>query len=234
MKPISDDVRQVGVGGADPYKQFDGMSSDTRSLLKNTAQKLDELERQMSLQRSSYRELYHVAQERQDRLRQLPAIRPADGRVVSNFGMRKHPILKVRKKHEGVDFLLRTGSPVMATAKGTVERAGASPSYGKVIEVRHPESGYMTHYAHLSEIPDEIYPGVEVQRGDTIAYSGNTGLSSGPHLHYEVRQIDGQALDPMQFLMPDMSPENYQQLEQRTQQHRVSMMEGPGVSRSAR
>jgi len=234
MKPISDDVRQVGVGGADPYKQFDGMSSDTRSLLKNTAQKLDELERQMSLQRSSYRELYHVAQERQDRLRQLPAIRPADGRVVSNFGMRKHPILKVRKKHEGVDFLLRTGSPVMATAKGTVERAGASPSYGKVIEVRHPESGYMTHYAHLSEIPDEIYPGVEVQRGDTIAYSGNTGLSSGPHLHYEVRQIGGQALDPMQFLMPDMSPENYQQLEQRTQQHRASMMEGPGVSRSAR
>lgn len=223
MEPISDDVRQVGVGGSDPYQQFDEMGADTEALLKRTAQKLDKLERQMSLQKSSYRELYRVAKKRQDRLRQLPAIRPANGRIVSNFGMREHPILKVRKMHEGIDFLLRRGTPVMATANGLVKRAEESPSYGKVIEIRHPDSGYMTRYAHLSEIPDDIYRGAEVGRGDTIGYSGNTGLSTGPHLHYEVHELDGQALDPMHFLMPGMSPESYRKLERRTQQYRASV-----------
>jgi len=233
MEPISEDVRQVGVGGTDPYKQFDQMSKDTESLLKSTAQKLDKLERQMSLQKSSYRELYKVAEQRQKRLRQLPAIRPANGRIVSNFGMRKHPILKVRKMHEGIDFLLRRGTPVMATAKGTVERAKQSPSYGKVIEVQHPKSGYMTRYAHLSEIPDGIYRGAEVQRGDTIGYSGNTGLSTGPHLHYEVHKVDGRALDPMHFLVPDMSPQSYRKLERRTQQYRANLEEGDASSQAA-
>ncbi|MCS3646232.1 M23 family metallopeptidase [Salinibacter ruber] len=222
MKPISEDVRQVGVGGADPYRQFDELGADTEALLKNTAQQLDKLERQMSLQKSSYKELYSVAKQRQDRLRQLPAIRPANGRVVSNYGMRDHPILKVRKMHEGIDFLLKRGTPVMATAEGVVQRAEHNPGYGKVIEVKHPESEYMTRYAHLSEIPDKVYRGAEVQRGDTIGYSGNSGLSTGPHLHYEVRRLDGSALNPMRFLMPDMSPESYRTLERRTQQYRAS------------
>jgi murein DD-endopeptidase MepM/ murein hydrolase activator NlpD len=226
MKPISEDVRQVGVGGADPYRQFDDMGADTEALLKKTAQRLDKLERQMSLQKSSYQELYDVAKQRQERLRQLPAIRPANGRIVSNYGMRKHPILKVRKMHEGIDFLLRRGTPVMATAQGTVQRAEETPGYGKVIEVKHPESEYMTRYAHLSEIPDDIYRGAAVQRGDTIGYSGNTGLSTGPHLHYEVHELDGPVLNPMDFLMPDMSPESYRKLERRTQQYRASAQGG--------
>ncbi|MEF8816475.1 MAG: M23 family metallopeptidase [Salinibacter sp.] len=233
MEPISEDVRQVGVGGADPYRQLDKLGADTEALLKKTAQQLDKLERQMSLQRSSYQELYGVAKQRQDRLRQLPAIRPADGRIVSNYGMREHPILKVRKMHEGVDFLLTRGTPVMVTAAGTVQRAEQSPSYGKVIEVKHPESEYMTRYAHLSEIPDKIYRGADVQRGDTIGYSGNSGLSSGPHLHYEVHRLDEGARNPMRFLMPDMSPESYRTLEQRTRQYRASV-EGAPSAPSAR
>lgn len=180
----------------------------------------------MSLQKSSYQELFDVAKQRQDRLRQLPAIRPANGRIVSNYGMRKHPILKVRKMHEGIDFLLRRGTPVMATAQGTVQRAEESPSFGKVIEIQHPESEYMTRYAHLSEIPDDIYRGAPVQRGDTIGYSGNSGLSTGPHLHYEVHRLDGPALNPMDFLVPDMSPESYRELERRTQQYRASTQGG--------
>ncbi len=223
MKPISEDVRQVGVGGTDPYKQFDEMDENAEALLKSTSQKLDKLERQMSLQRSSYRDLYEVAQRRQKRLRQLPAIRPANGPVVSNFGMRQHPILKVRKMHEGIDFLLRRGSPVVTTADGTVKRAESTSGYGKVIEVRHSKSGYMTRYAHLSEIPDDIYPGSSVQRGDTIGYSGNTGLSTGPHLHYEVHKLDGRALNPVRFLVPEMSPESYRKLERRTQQYRANL-----------
>ena len=230
MEPISEDVRQVGIGGADPYRQFDDLGADTEALLKKTAQRLDKLERQMSLQKSSYEELYDVAKQRQDRLRQLPAIRPANGRIVSNYGMREHPILKVRKMHEGIDFLLERGTSVMATAEGTVQRAEQSPSYGKFIEVKHPESEYMTRYAHLSEIPDDIYRGAQVGRGDTIGYSGNSGLSTGPHLHYEVRRLNGAALNPMRFLMPDMSPESYRTLEQRTQQYRASVDGSPDAS----
>jgi murein DD-endopeptidase MepM/ murein hydrolase activator NlpD len=233
MKPISEDVRQVGIGGTDPYAQYDGMRKDAEALLKKTAQKLDKLERQMSLQKSSYQELYTVAKQRQDRLRQLPAIRPANGRIVSNYGMRRHPILKVRKLHEGIDFLLRRGTPVMATAGGTVQRAERAPGYGKVIEVKHEKSGYMTRYAHLSEISDDIYRGAEVERGDTIGLSGNTGLSTGPHLHYEVHDLEGGAMNPMRFLMPDMSPESFHELEQRTQQYQADLQSAGASSAQA-
>jgi murein DD-endopeptidase MepM/ murein hydrolase activator NlpD len=91
----------------------------------------------------------------------------------------------------------------------------------------------MTRYAHLSEIPDDIYRGAPVQRGDTIGYSGNSGLSTGPHLHYEVHRLDGPALNPMDFLVPDMSPESYRKLERRTQQYRASA-QGGGSTVAAR
>lgn len=221
LNPISEDVRQVGVGGADPYGRFDDMGRQAESLLESTSRKLDKLERQVSLQRASYRELYRVAAKREERLKQLPAIQPANGHIISGYGMRHHPILEVRKMHAGVDFLLQRGTPVVATANGMVERAERSPSLGNVIEIRHPESGYVTRYAHLSEIPDDVYRGTNVQRGDTIAYSGNTGLSTGPHLHYEVRTTDDEALDPVKFFVPDMSPESYEQLERQTRHYRA-------------
>jgi murein DD-endopeptidase MepM/ murein hydrolase activator NlpD len=217
IEPISEDVRQVGVGGSDPYKEFDQMGKDASSLLKKTAQKLDKLERQMSLQGASYEELTEIAKKRSKRLVQLPAIRPANGPIVSGYGMRKHPILKVRKMHAGVDFLLRRGTPVVATGNGTVRRATFSPAYGKFVEIRHPKAGYFTRYAHLSDIPADIQPGEKVERGETIAYSGSTGRTTGPHLHYEVHNQSGQALDPMRFFVPDMTPESYHELEERTE-----------------
>lgn len=216
MKPISEDVRQVGVGGADPYKEFAEIDGDASSLLKKTAQKLDKLERQTSLQGVSYERLTEIAEKRSDRLVQLPAIRPANGPIVSGYGMRQHPILKVRKMHSGVDFLLRPGTPVMATGDGEVRRATFNPAYGNFVEIRHPKAGYFTRYAHLSEIPDNLRRGVEVERGDTIGYSGNSGRSTGPHLHYEVHKQEGKSLDPMRFFVPDMTPEEYHELEQRT------------------
>lgn len=226
MNPISDDVRQVGVGGAMPHRGYEEMGANAQSLLRTTTQKLDKLERQVNLQKTSYRELYRIAKERQERLQQLPAIRPANGHIISGYGMRHHPILEVRKMHAGVDFLLQKGSPVMATANGTVERAERDPSLGNVVEIRHPEAEYLTRYAHLSEIPDGIYRGVDVQRGDTIGYSGNSGLSTGPHLHYEVRTLDDEALDPMKFFVPDMSPESFFELEERTRQYRANNQRG--------
>jgi murein DD-endopeptidase MepM/ murein hydrolase activator NlpD len=223
IAPISEDVRQVGVGGADPYEEFDRMGEDASSLLKRTAQKLDKLERQVSLQGASYEELSEIAAKRSTRLSQLPAIRPTSGPIVSGYGMRKHPVLKVRKMHAGVDFLVRPGTPVVATGNGTVRRATYSPGYGNFVVIRHPSAGYLTRYAHLSEIPDDIRRGVEIERGDTIGYSGNTGRSTGPHLHYEVHNQSGQTLDPMRFFVPDMSPESYHKLEKRTEQYQSRM-----------
>lgn len=223
IEPISEDIRQVGVGGSDPYEEFDRMGKDASSLLKKTAQKLDKLERQMSLQGASYQELTEIAKNRSKRLSQLPAIRPANGPIVSGYGMRKHPVLKVRKMHAGVDFLLRRGTPVVSAGNGTVRRATFSPSYGNFVEIRHPEAGYFTRYAHLSEIPDDIQPGERVNRGETIGYSGNTGRSTGPHLHYEVHNQSGQTLDPMRFFVPDMTPESYHELEERTEQYHSQM-----------
>lgn len=233
IEPISDDVRQVGVGGSDPYKEFDQMDEDASSLLKNTAQKLDKLERQMSLQGSSYEELSEIAEERSERLTQLPAIRPANGPIVSGYGMRQHPILKVRKMHEGVDFLLRPGTPVMTAGDGVVQRATTSPAYGNFVEIRHPEAGYFTRYAHLSEIPDDIRRGVNVERGDTIGYSGNTGRSTGPHLHYEVHEQSGQTLDPMRLFVPDMTPESYLELEKRTEEYQSRLVSAEEEDRSS-
>lgn len=230
LEPISDDVRQVGVGGSDPYKEFDRMGEDASSLLKRTAQKLDKLERRMSLQNASYEELSEIAAKRSERLSQLPAIRPTNGPIVSGYGMRKHPILKVRKMHEGIDFLVRRGTPVVATGHGTVQEATYSPGYGNYVEIRHAKAGYVSRYAHLSEIPDDLRRGVEVERGETIGYSGNTGRSTGPHLHYEVHNQSGQTLDPMRFLVPDMSPESYHALEQRTKEYRSRVANAEGAS----
>jgi murein DD-endopeptidase MepM/ murein hydrolase activator NlpD len=153
-----------------------------------------------------------MATQRQERLRQLPALRPADGTIVSGYGMRMHPTLGVRKMHAGVDILLEIGSPVVAPGDGVVKRTGRSSTYGRYVEVEHKAAGYTTRYAHLSEIPYRIRRGRTVARGDTIAFSGNSGRSTGPHLHYEVMDEKGRTINPIRFFAPDMTPSEYQKL----------------------
>lgn len=201
------------------------MSEPASSLLRKTAKKIAKLGRRMRLRTASYRKLTKLAKHRSTRLEQLPAIRPASGPIVSGYGMRHHPVLERPKKHEGVDFLLRPGTPVVATGNGTVERASYSSSYGHFVDIRHPVSEHRTLYAHLSDIDENIRPGREVVRGDTLGYSGNTGRTSGPHLHYEVQTLEGKALDPLQFFVPDMTPEAYRALEDRVQGYKAQFAE---------
>lgn len=210
--PIPEGVRQAGVGGTDPYEGFSRFSAPTAELLRETAQKLDALERQLTLQNASYRELSNLAEEHELWLAQLPAMMPADGKIVSGFGMRNHPILKISRMHKGIDVLVGTGTPVYVTGDGIVRSAGRSAGYGLSIDVEHPESGFLTRYAHLSQIPAHIRPGRRVTRGEQIALSGNTGLSKAPHLHYEVHDLDGRALNPIFFLAPSITPQQYQAL----------------------
>ncbi len=211
-EPISDQTRRVGVGGADAYEKFDGYSPRTSTLLRQSATMMDQLERQISLQNASYRELSHLAEERSEMLEQLPALMPANGRIVSGYGMRFHPVLRVRKLHAGIDILLRQGTPVYASGDGVVRVAEYSSTYGNYVEIEHPKAGYTSRYAHLSAFVSGLKVGQAVTRGQQIALSGNTGRSTGPHLHYEVRSADGQPLDPIEFVAPTLSPQQFRSL----------------------
>ena len=210
--PISNDVRMVGVGGADVYEKFDRFSPSASEILKETAEQLDELERKVSLQNRSYRELSSLAGKRSDWLLQMPAILPADAKITSGFGMRFHPILRVRRMHAGIDMLAPIGTPVHATGDGVISKAGENSGLGKYIEVQHPATGYITVYGHLSSIPKEIRVGKKVQRGEMIGLSGNTGLSSAPHIHYEVRDKNRKPINPVYFFLPSMTPDQYREL----------------------
>ena len=222
-EPISDDVRRVGIGGSDPYESYDRFNGETASLLRQTSQTLDQLERQMNLQSESFRTLTEEAEERERYLAELPALIPSEGPIVSGYGKRFHPILKVRKMHAGIDVLVRPGTPVMAPASGIVRRVGNSPTYGKYIDIRHPGSGYMTRFAHLSEFTSGMRRGLRIERGDTIALSGNSGRSTGPHLHYEVRDLrTKRTLNPVYFFAPDMTPDRYQELLSMTERLEVA------------
>lgn len=216
-EPISEDIRQVGVGGADPYEAFSKYSPSAEILLRETAQQLDQLERQVGLQNASYRELTVLMGEHERWLSEMPAILPADGPVVSSYGMRMHPILKVRRPHYGIDILVSRGSPVVAPGDGVVKEVGSGGGFGKYVKVQHPSTGYTTLYAHLSRVPDNIRRGRKVKRGEVVAYSGNTGLSRAPHLHYEVRDDQGKAYNPIYFFAPSMTPAKYKELLETTE-----------------
>ena len=114
--------------------------------------------------------------------------------ITSLFGMRFHPILHYMRLHAGIDFGAPVGSPVRAVEDGKVEIAGEVSGFGNHVRIQH--KGFETSYSHLSEILATTHPGAEVKRGDLIAYSGNTGLSTGPHLHFEF-YLEGTAVDPL-------------------------------------
>jgi murein DD-endopeptidase MepM/ murein hydrolase activator NlpD len=209
--PISDEVRQVGVGGASST-EFDGFAESTSRLLRDNDDALEKLERQVSLQRSSYDELIDLAAERAEAIPQMPAILPTSGPLTSGFGMRKHPIHRVYKMHAGVDFSIPTGTPVYATGDGVIAFAGVSSGYGLNVRIRHPKAKRVTLYAHLSEIPEGIRPGARVERGDVIGKSGNTGLSTSPHLHYEIRRLNDEAVNPIYSFAPGVRPSEYHEL----------------------
>lgn len=123
-----------------------------------------------------------------------------NGRFRSPFGSRWHPILKYRKMHWGVDWAAPRGTPILAAGNGTVESAGWESGYGKQTRIRHA-NGYVTSYSHQSAISKEVHSGARVRQGQIIGYVGSTGLSTGPHLHYEVI-VNGTKVDPMRIRLP--------------------------------
>jgi len=115
-------------------------------------------------------------------------------RISSGFGMRIHPILGTMRKHEGTDYAANAGTPVRAIGDGVVIRAGWSNGYGNVLELRHP-NGFVTRYGHLRGFAAGVHPGKRVTIAETVAYVGSTGLSTAPHLHFEVL-VNGEQRNP--------------------------------------
>jgi murein DD-endopeptidase MepM/ murein hydrolase activator NlpD len=220
---IPEDVRSVGVGGTDPFEKFNRFSPVTADLLNDTSEKIEQLERQIGLQSESFRELTKLAEEREVALIEMPAIVPSEGAIVSGYGMRFHPVLKLTRMHYGIDVAVWTGTPVVATGDGIIKAVGKGSSLGYYVKIDHPTAGYTSVYGHLSKIPKNIRRGVKISRGDVIALSGNTGLSSAPHLHYEVHDKNGRALNPLAFIAPSMTPSQYKKLLEETQRSTVSL-----------
>jgi murein DD-endopeptidase MepM/ murein hydrolase activator NlpD len=121
---------------------------------------------------------------------------PVDGaRISSGFGMRFHPVLGYSRMHKGIDFAVPVGTPVMAAGAGVVQIAGRLGGYGNYLRINH-QNGYGTAYGHLSRLAPGIHAGSHVHQGQIVAYSGNTGMSTGPHLHYEIL-IAGNQVNPL-------------------------------------
>lgn len=118
--------------------------------------------------------------------------RPVPGRVTSAFGKRRHPILGYTRMHKGMDFRAGQGTPILAATDGRVSFAGRNGGYGKQVRIKH-DGGIATSYSHMSRIA--VNPGERVRQGEVIGYVGSTGLSTGPHLHYELYR-NGVAVNP--------------------------------------
>jgi murein DD-endopeptidase MepM/ murein hydrolase activator NlpD len=127
---------------------------------------------------------------------------PLNFRKISSYFARSrfHPVLRIRRAHQGIDYAAGTGTPVSTVGDGTIIQAGWSGGYGKLVVVRHP-NGWQTRYGHLSRIAKGLKKGRCVEQGQTIGHVGSTGLSTGPHLHYEVR-VGGRSVNPLALKIP--------------------------------
>ncbi|MBN2636654.1 MAG: M23 family metallopeptidase [Prolixibacteraceae bacterium] len=212
--PIPSSVRRAGFGGSNSYSHL--ASLDNAELVIETAKKLDIISKEVYIQSKSYDEVLKMALNKEEMLACFPAIQPVDNkdlkRTASGWGIRTHPIYKVKKMHYGMDFTAPTGTPVYATGNGKViEVSGSSKSkvgFGLMIKIDHGY-GYETLYGHLSAF--NVKRGQEVKRGDIIGYVGNTGGSTAPHLHYEVHKNE-KPVNPADYYYKDLTPQEYDEM----------------------
>jgi len=218
--PVSEAQRKAGFGGINRYKNLEG--SENSELIIAATKKIDRLIKEIEVQSRSLDEIEKLASEKEKLLHAIPAIQPIQNkdltRVASGYGMRMHPILKYRKMHNGMDFTAPKGTPIYATGDGKVTKASRASGFGKVVYIDHG-FGYVTKYGHMSKFNTK--KGRKVKRGDIIGYVGNTGLSSGPHLHYEVHK-NGKVINPVNFYHGDLSPEEYEIMLEKASQENQS------------
>ena len=204
LDPLSPDVRRAGIGGpvgAWPERDrilADGGSIGREALGVHAA--LAALTRQADLLAASSRETAESLAARSRQLAATPSIMPTPGFISSNFmSIRYHPILHQQLPHEGIDIAAAYGAQIRAPAAGRVSKVGWESGYGLMVVIDHGY-GLETRYAHMARIAASV--GQQVRRGDLLGFVGSTGLSTGPHLHYEVR-VNGRPVDPLRFVVKD-------------------------------
>ena len=210
-EPIPPEVRNAGIGGSDRYSKLKGFKNS--DLIVKTTKKTDELSNKLYVQSKSFDEVFKMARNKEKMMACIPAIQPISDkykrRISAFYGYRIHPIYKTRIFHEGVDFSAPIGTDVYASGDGVVVQATRSNyGYGNIIKIDHGY-GYVTVYAHLQKI--NVRKGQKVKRGQTIGAVGSTGLSTGPHLHYEVHK-NNKKVNPIYYFFNNMNAEDYDEI----------------------
>ena len=209
-EPIPLSIRQGTQHKIDYYDSIAKMTDN--QLAADLTQKVDMLAKELYTQSKSYDEVLEMAKNQEIRMENIPAIQPVMNkdlkRVASGYGMRIDPVYHVRKFHQGMDFSAPIGTEIYATGNAKVKFSGWKQGYGNTVILDHG-FGYETLYAHLYK--SLVRKGQKVRRSDIIALVGNTGKSTGPHLHYEVR-LNGKPVDPRNYYFYDLSPEEYDQM----------------------
>ena len=215
LDPIDDNVWNGGIGGREAMVRLRN-NANANGLLSESLDKVDKLNRKIDLQNSSMEKILETAKSHEDRIAAVPSIKPIQEdklkrkvRHLSGYGMRIHPVHKVKKMHQGIDFTAPRGTSIQATGNGRVIKAVKSRTgYGHHIIIDHGY-GYKTLYGHLSEVL--VKKGEIVAKGQKIGTVGSSGLSTAPHCHYEVR-INNNPVDPINYILDGLSPDEYQQL----------------------
>jgi murein DD-endopeptidase MepM/ murein hydrolase activator NlpD len=210
---IPEAIRNASTVNMNRYKDLLNKGIDREELILTTGEKIERIRKRMYIQTKSYDEIVNLAKNKAQMLASIPAIQPMSNkeltRLASGFGMRMHPIYKVMKMHTGCDFSAPKGTPIYATGDGTVRMVETQlDGYGKEIEIDHG-FGYITKYAHLEKF--NVRVGQKVKRGELIGYSGNSGASTAPHLHYEVIH-DGKKVNPVHYFYNDLNPAEYEKI----------------------
>jgi len=210
--PISLSVRRGSSANTEYYEQLLDMTNS--EIVVSTTKKLNELKKELYIQSKSYDELVLLAKNKEMMLENLPAIQPVLNknltRMASGYGWRIDPIYHSRRFHAGMDFTAPVGTDIYATGNGVVSGAGWEQGYGNCVQINHGY-GYVTLYGHMSAI--KVRVGQKLKRGDVIGLVGNTGKSTGPHLHYEVH-FKGEIMNPQNYYFLDLSPAEYDRMVQ--------------------
>lgn len=212
-EPIDKGIRDAGVGGLDRYEDIKNKNTIHEDIIVSLSESVDNLRRKIYIESKSQDDVVELAESKEKLFAAIPAIQPVANKqliaLASGFGMRIHPIYKVKKMHTGIDFAAAIGTPIYATADGVIDKLDVSFSgYGKMLEIDHG-FGYRTRYAHMHGFA--VKQGQKIKRGDLIGYVGDTGLSTAPHLHYEVF-VNGSHANPVHYFFNDLNPAEYEKI----------------------
>jgi murein DD-endopeptidase MepM/ murein hydrolase activator NlpD len=200
LEPTDPSVQEAGIGGPATTKRRPVLATILGRRSEEIRVDLGALIRRANLLAASFSEAHDSLEHHRDRMAATPSIMPTTGWLSSAFSaMREHPVLHIARPHEGIDVSAPMGTSIQSPAAGRVVKTGWESGYGNVIVVDHGY-GLETKFAHCSKLLART--GQQVARGELIAEVGNTGLATGPHLHYEVH-VNGKPVDPLRYVLPD-------------------------------